>query len=210
MPTNWSATSNLSSRNTIQKAVKIAITLTDEALRNGSITKNPQKRGNGGEPSKDRNVRDDNKRTRTGNAFDTTTNPVGRKNMGHFAKDCRVMPRNVNPVNAKNPAAARGACYECGSTDHYKSACPRCLTCLKVKDEHQRPSSLLQQPEILEWKWEGIAMDFVTKLPRTSSGHDIIWVIMDRLTKSAHFLPMCEDYKIRGRLLGIRKYRSLP
>ncbi|GJU37901.1 putative reverse transcriptase domain-containing protein [Tanacetum coccineum] len=72
----------------------------------------------------------------------------------------------------------------------------RCLTCLKVKVEHQRPSGLLQQPEIPEWKWEGIAMDFVTKLPRTSSGHDTIWVIVDRLTKSAHFLPMCEDYKM--------------
>ncbi|GJR08383.1 reverse transcriptase domain-containing protein [Tanacetum coccineum] len=72
----------------------------------------------------------------------------------------------------------------------------RCLTCLKVKAEHQRPSSLLQQPEIPESKWEGIAMDFVTKLLRTSSGHDTIWVIMDRLTKSAHFLPMREDYKI--------------
>ncbi|GJU43295.1 reverse transcriptase domain-containing protein [Tanacetum coccineum] len=72
----------------------------------------------------------------------------------------------------------------------------RCLTCLKVKAEHQRPSGLLQQPEIPIWKWEGIAMDFVTKLPRTSSGHDTIWVIVDRLTKSAHFLPMREDYKM--------------
>ncbi|GJQ93050.1 putative reverse transcriptase domain-containing protein [Tanacetum coccineum] len=72
----------------------------------------------------------------------------------------------------------------------------KCLTCLKVKAEHQRPSGLLQQPEIPIWKWEGIAMDFVTKLPRTSSGHDTIWVIMDRLTKSAHFLPMREDYKM--------------
>nr|GEW54001.1 retrotransposon protein, putative, Ty3-gypsy subclass [Tanacetum cinerariifolium] len=51
----------------------------------------------------------------------------------------------------------------------------KCLTCLKVKAEHQRPSGLLQQPEILEWKWEGIAMDFITKLPKTSSGHDTIW-----------------------------------
>ncbi|GJW31960.1 putative reverse transcriptase domain-containing protein [Tanacetum coccineum] len=59
----------------------------------------------------------------------------------------------------------------------------KCLTCLKVKAEHQRPSGLLQQPEILIWKWEGIAMDFVTKLPRTSNGHDTIWVIVDRLTK---------------------------
>ncbi|GKB12724.1 ty3-gypsy retrotransposon protein [Tanacetum coccineum] len=72
----------------------------------------------------------------------------------------------------------------------------KCLTCLKVKAEHQRPSGLLQQPEIPVWKWEGIAMDFVTKLPRTSGGHDTIWVIVDRLTKSAHFLCMREDYKM--------------
>ncbi|GKB93753.1 putative reverse transcriptase domain-containing protein [Tanacetum coccineum] len=70
------------------------------------------------------------------------------------------------------------------------------LTCLKVKAEHQRPSGLLQQPNILVWKWEGIAMDFATKLPRTSDGHDTIWVIVDRLTKSAYFLPMREDYKM--------------
>ncbi|GKE69268.1 putative reverse transcriptase domain-containing protein [Tanacetum coccineum] len=62
-----------------------------------------------------------------------------------------------------------------------------------VKVERPRPSGLLQQPEIPEWR---IEMDFVTKLPRTSSGHDTIWVIVDRLTKSAHFLPMCEDYKM--------------
>ncbi|GJR57334.1 putative reverse transcriptase domain-containing protein [Tanacetum coccineum] len=66
----------------------------------------------------------------------------------------------------------------------------KCLTCAKVKAEHQRPSGLLQQPEIPEWKWERITMDFVTGLPRTSSGYDSIWVIVDRLTKSAHFLPM--------------------
>ncbi|GKA78058.1 putative reverse transcriptase domain-containing protein, partial [Tanacetum coccineum] len=97
----------------------------DQSLRNGSIKKNPRKRGNRGEPSKDRNVRDDNKRTRTGNAFAITTNPVGRENTGHFATDYRVVPRNVNLVNARNLTAARGACYECRSTNHYKSACPR-------------------------------------------------------------------------------------
>ncbi|GJW11884.1 reverse transcriptase domain-containing protein [Tanacetum coccineum] len=72
----------------------------------------------------------------------------------------------------------------------------KCLTYLKIKAEHQRPSGLLQQPEILVWKWKEIAMDFVTKLPKTSSGHDTIWVIVDRLTKSAHFIPMREDYKM--------------
>ncbi|GJZ73008.1 putative reverse transcriptase domain-containing protein [Tanacetum coccineum] len=55
---------------------------------------------------------------------------------------------------------------------------------------------LLQQSEILEWKWEKITMDFITKLPRTSSGHDVIWVIIDRLTKSAHFLAIHEDYQM--------------
>ncbi|GJS52315.1 putative reverse transcriptase domain-containing protein [Tanacetum coccineum] len=65
----------------------------------------------------------------------------------------------------------------------------------KIKAEHQKPSGLLQQPEIPEWKWEKLAMDFITKLPKSSSGYDTIWVIVDRLTKSAHFLPIREDYK---------------
>ncbi|GJV30851.1 putative reverse transcriptase domain-containing protein [Tanacetum coccineum] len=70
----------------------------------------------------------------------------------------------------------------------------KCLTCSKVKAEHQRPSGLLQQHEIPEWKWYKITMDFITKLPRSKSGHDKIWVIVDRLTKSAHFLEIREDY----------------
>ncbi|GKB45347.1 putative reverse transcriptase domain-containing protein [Tanacetum coccineum] len=74
----------------------------------------------------------------------------------------------------------------------------RCLTCSKIKAEHQKPSGLLQQPKIPEWKWEKIIMDLVTKLHRSSSGYDAIWVIVDRLTKSAHFLPIREDYKRRS------------
>ncbi|GJT93385.1 putative reverse transcriptase domain-containing protein [Tanacetum coccineum] len=124
--------------------------LTDEAVRNGSIKK-IEKRGNVGEPSKDRSGRDNNKRTRTVNDFATTVDPIGRENTGtwpkcttcnsyhalggpcrtcfncnrpgHLAKDCRGVPRNVNPVNARNPNVR--ACYECGSTDHVRSACPR-------------------------------------------------------------------------------------
>ncbi|GKD23443.1 reverse transcriptase domain-containing protein [Tanacetum coccineum] len=66
----------------------------------------------------------------------------------------------------------------------------KCLTCVKVKAECQKPSGLLVQPMIPVWKWENITMDFITKLRKMSSSHDVIWVIVDRLTKSAHFLPM--------------------
>ncbi|GJU96434.1 putative reverse transcriptase domain-containing protein [Tanacetum coccineum] len=65
-----------------------------------------------------------------------------------------------------------------------------------VKAEHQRPSGLLQQPEIPEWKWDNITMDFIKKLPRTKSGHDTIRVVVDRLTKLAHFLAIREDYSM--------------
>ncbi|GJY48230.1 putative reverse transcriptase domain-containing protein, partial [Tanacetum coccineum] len=68
----------------------------------------------------------------------------------------------------------------------------KCLTCSRVKAECQKPSGLLVQPEIPMWKWERITMDFITKLPKTSNGHDTIWVIVDRLTKSAHFIPTRE------------------
>ncbi|GJZ49542.1 putative reverse transcriptase domain-containing protein [Tanacetum coccineum] len=118
--------------------------------RNGSIKK-VKKRGNIGEPSNDRSGRDDNKRTRTVNDFATTVNPVGREitgqvpkcttynsyhapgrpcrtrfnfnSLGYLPKDCRSVPRNVNPVNARNPTVR--ACYECGSTNHVRPACPR-------------------------------------------------------------------------------------
>ncbi|GJW14691.1 putative reverse transcriptase domain-containing protein [Tanacetum coccineum] len=262
---------------------------------------------------------------------------------GYFAKDCRVVPpRNVNPVNVRNPSPARGACYECGSTDHLKAGCPRLNRAQGPRRKPSKPSSpilfvkkkdgsfrmcidyrelnkltvknrypllmiddlfdqlqgsqffskidlrsgyhqlrvheddilkttfrtryrhfkftiipfgltnaptielfsdydceiryhlgkanvvadalsrkervkpkrvrainmtiqssikdriLAAQKEVVDESaglQKGIAMDFVTKLPRTSSGHDTIWVIVDRLTKFAHFLPMRKDYK---------------
>ncbi|KAJ0600502.1 putative nucleotidyltransferase, Ribonuclease H [Helianthus annuus] len=71
----------------------------------------------------------------------------------------------------------------------------KCLTCARVKIEYQKPSGLLQQPEIPKWKWEQISMDFATGLPRSQRGNDTIWVIVDRLTKSAHFLAIKETDK---------------
>nr|GEY46377.1 hypothetical protein [Tanacetum cinerariifolium] len=121
--------------------------------RNGSFKKNTEKRGNGGAPSKDGDVKGDNKRSRIGRAFATTTNPVRKEYMslapkftncnfhyqpktpchtytncnrlGHFAMYYRARPRMVTSLNARNPTAARGASFECGGTYHYKVACPR-------------------------------------------------------------------------------------
>ena len=70
----------------------------------------------------------------------------------------------------------------------------KCVTCLQVKADHQKPYGSLQPLEIPVWKWEELTMDLVTKLPKTSRQYDSIWVIVDRLTKSAHFLPVREQY----------------
>nr|GFC52766.1 retrotransposon protein, putative, Ty3-gypsy subclass [Tanacetum cinerariifolium] len=72
----------------------------------------------------------------------------------------------------------------------------RCLICQQVKIEHQRASGLLQPIDIPVWKWDEISMDFVTGLPRTQRRHDAIWVVVDRLTKYAHFLPIRKDYSV--------------
>ncbi|KAL8124972.1 hypothetical protein AgCh_012593 [Apium graveolens] len=72
----------------------------------------------------------------------------------------------------------------------------KCYTCQRVKAKHQRPSGLLQPLDIPEWKWEHIATDFVVGLPKTKSNHDAIWIVIDRLTKSAHFLPINERFSL--------------
>ena len=73
----------------------------------------------------------------------------------------------------------------------------KCLTCQQVKAEHQLPSGLLQPVKVPLWKWERVTMDFVSGLPLTLSMKDLIWVIVDRLTKSAHFIPVRTDYSLQ-------------
>ncbi|GJT75291.1 putative reverse transcriptase domain-containing protein [Tanacetum coccineum] len=138
---------------TIHNVILKAGVLTNEAIRNGSWNRSGERRGYGGELSKEGNVKGDNKRARTEKVFATITNPVRKEytgstpkcancpfhhypetpyrmytiynRVGYFAKDCRVGPKMVTPLNARNPTAARGACYKCGGTDDYKSACSR-------------------------------------------------------------------------------------
>jgi len=72
----------------------------------------------------------------------------------------------------------------------------QCIVCQQVKAEHQKSAGLLQPLPIPEWKWDNISMDFVSGLPRTVKGCDAIWVVVDRLTKSAHFLPIKKTYPL--------------
>ena len=70
---------------------------------------------------------------------------------------------------------------------------PKCSNYQQVKVERQRPGGLVQNIELPEWKWD---MNFITGLPRSQAQHDSIWVIVDRMTKSAHFLPVKTTYSV--------------
>ncbi|GJT10577.1 putative reverse transcriptase domain-containing protein [Tanacetum coccineum] len=172
---------------------------TDDAVRNG-INEEELIKKDVGEPSKDKNGRDDNKRTRTGNAFATTVNPVGRENTGtwpkcticnsfhapgglcrtcyncnrpgHLARDCRSVPRNVNPVNARNPTVR--ACYECGSTDHGRGNQgnqARGRAFMLGAEEARQDPNIVTEPSELGFKYEiEIASGQLVKIVKVIKG----------------------------------------
>jgi hypothetical protein len=69
-----------------------------------------------------------------------------------------------------------------------------CGSCQRIKAEHQRHAGLLQPLQIPQWKWDEIRMDFIVRLPRTRTSYDSIWVVVDHLTKVAHFIPVKSTY----------------
>ena len=81
----------------------------------------------------------------------------------------------------------------------------RCDSFQRIKAEHQRPAGLLQPLQIPQWKWDEIGMDFIVGLPRTRAGFDSIWVVVDRLTKAAHFIPVKTTY---NRAMLVELYMS--
>jgi hypothetical protein len=92
--------------------------------------------------------------------------------------------------------------------------CVECDTCRRVKADHLRPTENLQPLSIPEWKWENICMDFIVGLPHTSRGYNSIWVFVDRLTKSAHFIPVSTTYRVRQYaelyISHIIRYHGIP
>nr|GEV63612.1 putative reverse transcriptase domain-containing protein [Tanacetum cinerariifolium] len=123
--------------------------------------------------------------------LEAQTEALKPKNLN--AEDVRGMLRKYLPKEKLEPRADGTLCLKNRSWANIATYVGKCLTCSKVKAEHQKPFGLLVQPEIPKWKWEKIIMDFITKLPKTTNGYDTIWVIVGRLTKSAHFLPMREN-----------------
>jgi hypothetical protein len=89
-----------------------------------------------------------------------------------------------------------------------------CDTCRRIKEDHLRPARNLQPLSIPEWKWENICMDFIVGLPRTSRGYNSIWAIVDRLTKSAHFIPVATRYRVEQYaelyISHIVRYHGIP
>src|SRR5262249_40280737 len=109
-------------------------------------------------------------------------------------REAHFTPYSVHPGATKMYHDVKDMYWWSGLKKDEAQFISTCLTCQQVKFEHQRPTGLLQELPLPEWKWERITMDFVVGLPRTQKGHDSIWVIVDRLTKSAHFIAVKTTY----------------
>ena len=96
----------------------------------------------------------------------------------------------MHPGSTKMYQTIRQTYWWSGMKQDIAAYVASCLVCQQVKAEHQHPAGMMQPLPIPEWKWDHVTMDFVVGLPRTASGKDAIWVIVDRLTKTAHFIPI--------------------
>jgi len=100
-----------------------------------------------------------------------------------------------HPGYQKMLTALRKEYYWPGMKKHVAEYLARCLECQQIKTEHQHPAGLLQPLPIPEWKWEIISMDFITGLPKTKRNNDSIMVVVDKLSKAAHFIPVQSTYR---------------
>ena len=103
-------------------------------------------------------------------------------------------PYSIHPGNTKMYLYLKDTFWWTGMKKDIAEYVAVCDVCQRVKAEHQKPAGLLQPLPIPKWKWDKLGMDFITGLPRTRSGYDSIWVVVDRLTKVAHFIPVKTTY----------------
>ena len=116
--------------------------------------------------------------------------PNNPKLKKELLKESHVFALTTHPGSTKMCQDLKPYYWLTGMKRDMENYVARCLTCQRVKTEHQRPGGLLQPLPISVWKWDHITMDFVVGMTRTQKHHDAIWVIMHRLTKSSHFLAM--------------------
>jgi hypothetical protein len=103
-------------------------------------------------------------------------------------------PYSIHPGNTKMYMDLKGRFWWNNMKRDVAEYIALCDVCNRVKAEHQKPAGLLQPLPIPEWKWDNVDIDFITGLPRTKSGYDSIWVVVDRLMKVAHFIPVKTTY----------------
>jgi transposase InsO family protein len=109
-------------------------------------------------------------------------------------KEAHETPYSIHPGGTKMYQDLKEQFWWHGMKREIASFISKCDICQRVKAEHQRPAGLLQPLQVPEWKWDSVGMDFITGFPRSSRGNDSIWVIVDRLTKVAHFIPVKTTY----------------
>ena len=121
---------------------------------------------------------------------------------------------SMHPGGMKMYHDLRSQYYRSVMKRHVRDFVRWCLTCQQVKSEHQKATGLFQPLEVVEWKWENVTMDLVTHLPRTPRRHDAVWVIVDWLTKSIHFLAMWMTFTLeelcRLYIRGIIRVHGVP
>jgi hypothetical protein len=110
-------------------------------------------------------------------------------------REMHNVPYVAHPGYLKTIAIVKSQYYWPGMKKEIANFISKCLECQKVKAEHIHSAGLLQPLPIPEWKWEVVTMDFITKLPKTNKKHDSIMVVVDKLTKAAHFIPVKLTHK---------------
>jgi hypothetical protein len=110
-------------------------------------------------------------------------------------KELHNVPYAGHPGYQKKVATIKSRNFWPGMKKEIAEYIAICMECQKVKVEHRNPTRLLQPFPIPEWKWEVVTMDFITGLPRTNKKHDSIMVVVDKITKSTHFIPLKTTHK---------------
>ena len=126
-----------------------------------------------------------------GNRVCVPKDPEIRKLIFQEAHDS---PYSIHPGNTKMYMDLKESFWWSNMKREIAEYIALCDVCSRVKAEHQKPAGLLQPLPVPEWKWDQIGMDFITGLPKTRSGYDSIWVVVDRLSKVAHFIPVKTTY----------------